>query len=478
MTTKAAAVMVCGTSSGAGKSLLSTALARFYANQGLQVAPFKAQNMSNNARVVEDGEMASAQYLQALAARCAPHVRMNPVLLKPESDTRSQVIVLGRRDDALSAMEWRERARHLWPTVETCLRELMAGHDLVVIEGAGSPAEINLQSTDIVNMRVAMAAAAATLLVCDVDRGGAFAHLYGTHQLLPPAQRAMIRGFVLNKFRGDPQLLNPGPEMLRSLTGIPLLGVLPMWREHGLPEEDGVFDSRASGAGFSIAIVAYPRISNLDEFAPLRRLPAACVSWARRPDTVGGADLLILPGSKHVADDLDWLRRTGLDSAIARHVSAGKPTLAICGGLQMLGRELLDPQGVEGAAQGLAIMPIVTEFQREKRYRRGTYTFGQLRDFWAPLTGLAYEGYEIRHGATRTLAPQGGAVGLQPALPDDCGWQHGQVLALYTHGVFEEGAVLRALFGAAVPTLEDTFEGLAAFVERYVGADALMGLLA
>jgi len=470
--------MVCGTSSGAGKSLLTTALARFYANQGLKVAPFKAQNMSNNARVVEGGEMASAQYLQALAARCTPDVRMNPVLLKPESDTRSQVILLGRRDEALCAMEWRRRAQHLWPTVETCLAELMAVHDLVIIEGAGSPAEINLQSTDIVNMRVAVAADAATLLVCDVDRGGAFAHLYGTHQLLPPAQRAMIRGFVLNKFRGDPQLLNPAPEMLRSLTGIPVLGVLPMWREHGLPEEDGVFDSSTSGVGFSIAIVAYPRISNLDEFAPLRRLPAASVSWARRADTIAGADLLILPGSKHVADDLDWLRRTGLDVAITQHVRAGKPTLAICGGLQMLGRELLDPDAVEGAAQGLGILPIVTEFQRDKRYRRGSYAFGQLRGFWAPLKGLAFEGYEIRHGATRTLEAEGRALLLEPVLPDDCGWQQGQLLALYTHGVFESGAVLRALFGAAVPTLEDTFDGLAAFVARHVSADILMDLLA
>jgi adenosylcobyric acid synthase len=478
MTTKAAAVMVCGTSSGAGKSLLTTALARFYANQGLKVAPFKAQNMSNNARVVAGGEMASAQYLQALAARCAPHVRMNPVLLKPETDTRSQVILLGRRDEALSAMEWRRRAQHLWPTVETCVAELLAGHDLVIIEGAGSPAEINLQSTDIVNMRVAMAADAATLLVCDIDRGGAFAHLYGTHQLLPPAQRAMIRGFVLNKFRGDPQLLEPAPEMLRSLTGIPLLGVLPMWRDHGLPEEDGVFDSRSSGEGFSIAIVAYPRISNLDEFAPLRRVPAASVSWARRVDTVRGADLLILPGSKHVADDLDWLRRTGLDAAITRHVRAGKPTLAICGGLQMLGGELLDPQGVEGAAQALGLLPIVTEFQRNKKYRRGVYSFARLNGFWAPLTGLSFEGYEIRHGTTRTLRGAQDAPVLEPALPDDCGWQQGQVLALYTHGIFEDGAVLRALFGAEVPTLEDTFEGLAAYVERYIGASALMGLLA
>src|SRR5450631_1652230 len=235
--------MVCGTTSGAGKSFLATALARWYARLGLKVAPFKAQNMSNNARVVADGEIGSAQYFQALAARSIPHVRMNPVLLKPERDTHSQVILLGRRCDELAAMEWRARADHLWPTIHSCLQELLATHDIVVIEGAGSPAEINLQSTDVVNMRVAEAASAATLIVADIDRGGAFAHLFGTFQLLPARHKELIRGFVLNKFRGDAALLEPGPQMLQSLTGIPTVGILPMWRDHGLPEEDGVFDT-------------------------------------------------------------------------------------------------------------------------------------------------------------------------------------------------------------------------------------------
>jgi adenosylcobyric acid synthase len=197
---------VCGTTSGAGKSFLTTALARWYARQGLKVAPFKAQNMSNNARVAAGGEMGSAQYFQALAARAIPDVRMNPVLLKPESDTRSQVILLGRRRDDLSKMEWRARAEHLWPTIRSCLDELLASHDVVVVEGAGSPAEINLQSTDIVNMRIAEAANAATLIISDIDRGGAFAHLYGTYALLPAQHRALVRGFVLNKFRGDAAL--------------------------------------------------------------------------------------------------------------------------------------------------------------------------------------------------------------------------------------------------------------------------------
>jgi adenosylcobyric acid synthase len=475
MTAKGAAIMVCGTSSGAGKSLLTTALARFYARRGLKVAPFKAQNMSNNARVVEDGEMASAQYLQALAARCIPHVQMNPVLLKPESETHSQVILLGRRDDALASMEWRHRSEHLWPTIRSCLTSLLSSNDLVIIEGAGSPAEINLQATDIVNMRVAVEAQAATLLICDVDRGGAFAHLYGTYQLLPAEQRALIRGFVLNKFRGNVELLSPGPEMLRSLTGVPVVGVLPMWREHGLPEEDGVFDTRPSGSGFSIAVVAYPGISNLDEFAPLRSLHGVSVSWARHVDTIAGADLLILPGSKHVAQDLGWLRRTGLDVAIAEHVRADKPTLAVCGGLQLLGHELLDPEGVEGAAEGLRILPLVTEFQRDKRYRRHTQVFAELQGFWKPLSGLSFDGYEIRHGRTRTVDAVDAR--LQPALPADCAWQMGPVLALYTHGLFENSGVLRALFGAAAPNLEDIFEALATFAEQHIGVDTLLGLL-
>ncbi len=211
MSRRAASVMVCGTTSGAGKSFLATALARWYARQGLRVAPFKAQNMSNNARVVAGGEMGSAQYFQALAARVVPDVRMNPILLKPEKDTRSQVILLGKRNDHLSAMDWRKRSEYLWPTIRSSLDELAASHDVLVIEGAGSPAEINLQGSDIVNMRVAEAANAATLLICDIDRGGAFAHLYGTYQLLPESQRSLIRGFVLN---------HPGrtPHVARSWT--------------------------------------------------------------------------------------------------------------------------------------------------------------------------------------------------------------------------------------------------------------------
>ncbi len=244
-------VMVLGTSSGAGKSWIATALCRHYANQGLRVAPFKAQNMSNNARVVpglpgEMGEIGAAQYFQALAARAVPDVRMNPLLLKPEADTHSQVVLLGQVSPELTELPWRGRSERVWPQIAAALDALRAENDVVVIEGAGSPAEINLMGSDVVNLRVARHADARCLLVADIDRGGAFAHLYGTWALLPEADRARIAGFVLNKFRGDATLLAPAPEQLQELTGVPTVAVVPMRFGHGLPEEDGVFDERVS----------------------------------------------------------------------------------------------------------------------------------------------------------------------------------------------------------------------------------------
>jgi len=471
---KGRAVMVCGTSSGAGKSFLATALARWYARQGLKVAPFKAQNMSNNARVAAGGEMGSAQYLQALAARAVPDVRMNPILLKPERDTASQVILLGQRRDDLARMEWRSRSRLLWPTVKGCLEELLESHDVVVIEGAGSPAEINLQSTDIVNLRVAETCGAATLIICDIDRGGAFAHLYGTVELLPPGQRALVRGFVLNKFRGDERLLAPGPQRLEELTGIPTVAVLPMWRDHGLPEEDGVYDARPSGSGLSISVLAYPYISNLDEFTPLRNIPGVSLSWAREPQTVASADLLVLPGSKHVAADLDWLRGRGLDAAIAAHVAAGKPVLAICGGLQMLGERLDDPHGVEGGAVGLGLMPYRTEFLPSKTYRHGRYSLSELQGFWGPSSGLDFDGSELHHGVTAAAAQHPALPAMRPALPADGGWQRGQLLALYPHGLLESPQVIKALFGSEARTLDDVMEGLADFVDERLARHTLL----
>ena len=314
-------VMVLGTTSGAGKSWLTTALCRYYARQGLKVVPFKAQNMSNNARVVAGGEIGSAQYFQALAADVVPEVRMNPLLLKPEKDMQSQVVLMGQVNAELSKMDWRGRSKKVWPLVTEVLDELIFENDVVVIEGAGSPAEINLKSSDIVNMRVALHAHASCLLVTDIDRGGAFAHLYGTWAMLDAAEQQRIKGFVLNKFRGDTKLLAPGPQMLRDLTGVSTVATLPMWWQHGLPEEDGVFDDRSRTSGKvtkTIAVIAYPRISNLDEFQPLKNVSGVRLIWARSPADVIDVDWIILPGSKATSSDLTWLRRQGLDEAIDR----------------------------------------------------------------------------------------------------------------------------------------------------------------
>ena len=487
------AIMVLGTTSGAGKSWLATALCRWYARRGLRVAPFKAQNMSNNARVVPApdgrmGEIGSAQYFQALAARAVPGVRHNPVLLKPEADTRSQVVVMGEVRRDLAEVPWRRRSEALWPHARQALASLQAEHDLVVIEGAGSPAEINLHASDYVNMRTARAAQAACLLVTDIDRGGAFAHLYGTHQLLPPDERALIRGFVLNRFRGDAGLLSPGPEMLEQLTGVPTLAVLPMWREHGLPEEDGVFDDRSTGATAAarplrVAVVAYPRLSNLDEFQPLRNLAGVRLSWARHPHDLDGVDWIILPGSKHTGADLAWLRAQRLDAAIARHAGAGGAVLGICGGLQMLGEALVDLHGIdspggESNGPGLGLLPLVTLFEPDKLLAPTQATFAALSGPWAALSGVRFDGYEIHHGRTAPHADlPAPAVALRNAAGEVLGWQQGPVLGLYAHGLFESPAVLRALFGAQVRTLDAVFDGLADFLDRHVAPDTLDALI-
>ena len=481
-------VMVLGTTSGAGKSFLATGLCRWYADAGFKVAPFKAQNMSNNARVAAmpdggAGEIGAAQYFQALAARAEPDVRMNPVLLKPEADTRSQVVVWGRVDAALGAMPWHERAQALWPHAERALAELRASHDVVVIEGAGSPAEINLADSDFVNTRTALASEAACLLVSDIDRGGAFAHLFGTHALMDPRVRTQVRGFVLNKFRGDEALLAPAPRQLARLTGVPTLAVLPMDRAHGVPEEDGVFDPDAAApprAGqLRVAVVCPPHISNLDEFQPLRQLPGVHLSWVRDAASAARADWLILPGSKHTRADLAWLREQRLDTAIASHVQAGRSLLAVCGGLQMIGREVADPLGIEGGtpgiSAGLGLLPLHTAFGERKRLRRTRTRFAALSGRWTALSGLEVEGYEIRvgHSALESAA----TPACVAALPDGLGWQHGPVLALYLHGLFENPSVLQALFGTPTAGWDDRFDRLARQLERRFTRAALMQLL-
>ena len=536
MASPAVCIMVLGTSSGAGKSWITTALCRYYSNLGLRVAPFKAQNMSNNARVVPAaptlpaahgalppegalaarggsslldqaksdttfsyGEIGAAQYFQALAARAAPDVRMNPLLLKPEADTHSQVVLLGKVNPELTQLPWRGRSALVWPQIAAALDALRAENDVVVIEGAGSPAETNLAASDVVNMRVAEYAGANCLLVADIDRGGAFAHLYGTWALLPEQQRPLIKGFILNKFRGDASLLAPAPQDLEARTGVPTLGVIPMQFGHGLPEEDGVFDASPSGGGVvrgagqgsgqgldstrptKIAIIAYPRISNLDEFQPLKNCAGLQVVWARSPADLHGADWLILPGSKATADDLRWLRAQKLDAAIAAHAAAGGMVLGICGGLQMLGEALIDPEHIDGNGPGLGLLPLVTAFApaHEKTVRPYQGRFAQFQGAWAALAGVALSGYEIHQGQT-ALHPAMVAAGHTAAqvLPDGLGWlsQDGRVLGTYLHGLFEDPAVLQALFGQQARSLDQVFDGLADSLQAALGADALANL--
>ena len=480
----AEAVMVLGTTSGAGKSWLTTALCRYYARQGLKVVPYKAQNMSNNARVVAGGEIGSAQYFQALAANAVPEVRMNPLLLKPEKDTQSQVILMGQVDAELSKMEWRGRSASVWPVVAKALDELMAENDVVVIEGAGSPAEINLKHSDIVNMRVALHANAACLLVTDINRGGAFAHLYGTWAMLDAEEQKRIKGFVLNKFRGDAKLLAPGPQMLQDLTGVPTVATLPMWWQHGLPEEDGVFDDTSKSSGQvtkTIANIAYPRISNLDEFQPLKNVPGVRLVWVRSPSELAGltsTDWIILPGSKATSSDLAWLRAQGLDQSVAAHATRGGAVLGICGGLQMLGEALIDPHGIDGNAAGLGLLGVVTVFEKTKTVQHRQTQFSQLAGTWAALSNVRFAGYEIHHGQTVLRADL--KDGTHPAMPHDLAWQNaqGNVLGVYLHGMFEDPAVLQALFGATTPTLDCVFDGLADYIAQHFEAGVLQSLIA
>ncbi|MDV6376514.1 cobyric acid synthase [Deinococcus arenicola] len=463
------AIMIQGCTSSAGKSYLTAALCRILANEGVRVAPFKAQNMSNNAGVTPAGlEMGRAQLVQAQAARVVPDVRMNPVLLKPEADTRSQVVLLGRASPELTALGWRERKPHLWPHVRAALHSLMNDYDVVVIEGAGSPAEVNLRESDIVNMRVAREAHAAVLLAADIDRGGAFAHLLGTWHCLTPEERALMKGFILNRFRGDARLLSPAPEWLEEQTGVATVGVIPML-DIPLPEEDGFWTETQpvhAEQGF-VAIARLPRVSNLDEFAPLGPL----ARWVTTPAELEGARAVILPGSKSTAADLGWLRASGLAAAVTRAAHAGIPVLGICGGLQMLGQTLGDPHRVEGGGDvpGLGLLNLSTTLAAEKTTRLTSLTDSE--------TGLTLGGYEIHHGQTQS------GPGVQELAPELL-WRSGNVRGTYLHGLLENPAYLERFLGwaglsspTALDSLDARLDAIAAQVRASLDWEFVRGLL-
>jgi adenosylcobyric acid synthase len=453
-------LMVQGTASSVGKSLVVAGLCRLFRRAGLQVAPFKAQNMALNAAVASDGgEIGRAQAVQAEAAGIDPTVQMNPILLKPEGDSRSQVVLLGRPWKRLTAAEYHAVKPELRAIVRESLDRLRAQVDLVVIEGAGSPAEINLKDRDIVNMDVAKAADAPVLLVGDIDRGGVFAAFVGTLALLAPDERARVAAFVFNKFRGDRALLEPGFEQLRELTGIPTLGVLPFLRGLGIADEDSVALDDRRGApipaatDLDVAVVRLPRISNFDDFAPLEQEPGVRLRYVERPADVRGADLLILPGTKSTVPDLVWLRASGFADEVRARAQRGEPVLGVCGGCQMLGRRLEDPHGVESevrGADGLGLLPLVTRFEREKLTARCWARAGAA-SFLAPASGTVVQGYEIHMGTVERTDGAAPAFaihernGVACRAGDGAVSADGAVAGTLIHGILENDPVRAAL---------------------------------
>ncbi len=452
--------MIQGTASSAGKSVLVAALCRIFKQDGYRVAPFKAQNMALNSFVTaEGGEIGRAQAVQAEAAGIEPTVDMNPVLLKPTADTGSQVIVLGKVARTISASDYYQYTPSLLATIAGSLRRLRADYDIVVIEGAGSPAEINLKDREIVNMRIARMSGAPVLLVGDIDRGGVFASLVGTLELLDEEEREHIKGLIINKFRGDLELLKPGLEFLEKRTGKPVLGVVPYLRDIRIAQEDSVYlDDRVESPAtddLDIAVIRLPHISNYDDFDPLEE--AGCrVRYVAHRDEFGKPHLIILPGTKSTVNDLQYLWQSGLADEVLRQAGAGTPVVGICGGYQMLGHRILDPQGVESAeseVSGLGLLDIVTKFAPEKSTRQVRARVVSDQGLLAETKGQELVGYEIHMGQTQCEerfnafqvyeTPQGAADYSDGTLD-----ARGTTLGTYMHGLFHNTSFRRAFLNA------------------------------
>ncbi|WP_406689057.1 cobyric acid synthase [Saccharopolyspora sp. ID03-671] len=488
------ALLVAGTTSDAGKSVVTAGICRWLARSGVRVAPFKAQNMSNNSVVTPDGgEIGRAQAVQAAACGIEPSVRFNPVLLKPGSDRQSQVVVLGRVAGEVTAMSYRERKAALLETVSSTLDDLRRDYDHVICEGAGSPAEINLRASDIANMGLAQAARLPVVVVGDIDRGGVFAQLFGTLSLLDAADQALVAGFVINKFRGDPELLRPGLDQLRALTGRPVHGVLPWAEDLWLDAEDslsyvadGVVGRPApprGGQWLRVAVPRLPRISNATDVEALAAEPGVAVRFVTEPSRLSDADLVVLPGSKATVADLAWLRETGLAEAIREHARAGLPVAGICGGFQMLSQRIHDEvESRTGAVDGLGLLDLEIDFAPDK-------TLATPR---GAAFGEAVAGYEIHHG----VAVRRGDLPPLVTLPDGEGEGgiSGPVLGTHWHGLFENDAFRREfLTWAALRAGRDGFRAaedtvfadiraaqldlLGDLVARHLDTDALRRLL-
>lgn len=445
----AKAIMIQGTMSNAGKSLVAAGLCRIFRQDGYKVCPFKSQNMALNSYITGEGlEMGRAQVMQAEAAGIEPSVKMNPVLLKPNSDTGSQVIVNGEVLGNMRAAEYYKRKQELIPEIMKSYRELDEKYDIIVIEGAGSPAEINLKENDIVNMGMARLADAPVLLVGDIDRGGVFAQLYGTVKLLDYEEQKRIKGLIINKFRGDVNILKPGLKQLETLTGIPVIGTLPYMRLD-IDDEDSLserLESRHASKGegtVKIAVVRLPRLSNFTDFSVFEQLSQADVFYTASPKELSYADMIIIPGTKSTMADLKWLRQNGIEAVIQRAAEKGIPVFGICGGYQMLGEEIHDPDGIEDGSsmRGMGLLPVVTVFEREKHRAQVNGSFLNVKGALKKLSGMSFSGYEIHHGRTLNT----GVEMCEKADGMTDGAQCGNVYGSYVHGIFDNGIVAAAI---------------------------------
>ena len=450
----AKAIMIQGTMSNAGKSLIAAGLCRAFHQDGYRVAPFKAQNMALNSYITREGlEMGRAQVVQAEAACVEPSVLMNPILLKPSGDTGSQLIVRGEVRGHFSAREYFSMKKELVPDVMNAYRTLASQNDIIVIEGAGSPAEINLNKNDcFVNMGMARAANAPVLLVGDIDPGGVFAQLYGTVSLLDESERSFVRGMIINKFRGDETLLSPGLRQLEDLLHIPVLGVVP-YLHLDIDDEDSLSGRLRNrpAALVDIAVIRLPRISNFTDFRALEGIDGVSVRYVTSVRGLGNPDLIILPGTKNTMADLLWLRQTGLESRILRFSENGGPVLGICGGYQMLGEELFDPYGIEhgGTLRGLGLLPVSTIFTKEKTRTRVRGHFREMNGIFAELTGRAFDGYEIHMGMTDSRGCITTLFDSVTGISRGDGCQNGNIYGTYVHGILDgedtAGTLIRAL---------------------------------
>lgn len=441
-------IMVQGTMSNVGKSLVAAGLCRVFKQDGLRVCPFKSQNMALNSYITKEGlEMGRAQVMQAEAAGIEPSALMNPILLKPNSDTGSQVIVNGIARGNRNAAEYYQKKHTLIPEITKAYQTLAAQYDVIVIEGAGSPAEINLKENDIVNMGMAKLADAPVLLVGDIDRGGVFAQLYGTIKLLDEEEQRRVKGLIINKFRGDRKLLEPGLEQLEAMTGVPVIGTLP-YLHIDLDDEDSLserlHDERRHGyrgeKPVKIAVVKLPRISNFTDFSVFEQFAQVSVYYTETPEGVQNADMIILPGTKSTMSDLLWLRQSGLEVAIQKASRRGVPVFGICGGYQMLGQEIRDPNHVEGggSVKGIGLLPVVTVFDSEKRRTQVSGRFREMKGALEKLTDVSFLGYEIHHGNTVCVKDCAEVGRISDGRVD--GAQCGNVYGTYVHGIFDERA--------------------------------------